>query len=161
VSKRTPTAAMTAALADAAVIMKHGLDAVPTSVSARALIANDLDWLEEQKRQGGDSKSRKQVQTIFGIGASKELLIEAELESYLDGYARRITDESICRRKIALKLLSYPANGDEAKARQSGSRYRVAPRPRTPAELEGLRRGNEQRAAEAKQRREAKEAARA
>ena len=161
-SKKTPSAAMAAALAQAAIIMKHGIDAVPTSASARAQIANDLDWLKEQKRQGRDSQSRREVQTIFGFGPSKELVVEAtELESHLDGTIRRITNDSICRRKIALKLLSHPVDGDEPKARQPATRYRASPRPRTPAELEGLRKGNERRAADAQQRREAKAAARA
>jgi len=161
--KKTPTPAMVAALAEARIIMERGIDAVPMGASAKALIPADLDWGEEQKRQGSDSRSRKEVQTIFGIGPSKELEVEAagELDSYLDGCVRRITVESIVRRKIALKLLSYPANGDEAKARQPVTAYRIGRRPRTPAELEGLKRGNEQRALAAKQRREAREAARA
>jgi hypothetical protein len=162
VSKKTPSPAMAAALAQARLIMTHGLDAVPTSASARALIANDIDWLEEQKRQGRDSQSRKEVQTIFGFGPSKGLQVEAtELESFLDGTIRRITNDSICARKIALKLLSHPVDGGEAKARQPANRYRVGPRPRTPAELAGLAKGNAKRAADAQQCREAREATRA
>jgi hypothetical protein len=151
VSKQASSAAMTAALAHAAIIMERGIDAVLISERARSLIPTDLAWLEEEKRQGRDSQSRKGVQTIFGFSPSKGLQVEAagELESYLDGTIRRIPNESVCKRKIALKLLSYPVDGPDAKGRLPKSRYRAAPRVRTEAELRGLATGNAKRKAEA------------
>jgi hypothetical protein len=157
---KTPTAAMTAALAQAAIIRERGIDAVPHDPRAEPGIHRGLNWLVDQKQLGRTGQKRKGVCTIFNFGPSKELQAEAagELESYLDGTIRIIPNESVCRRMIALALLAYPLDGPEPKARQSESRYRAAPRPRTPRELEGLKRGNAKRAADAQQRREAKEA---
>ena len=69
-----------------------------------------------------------------------------------DGASVRITPQSFYEHLIA--LASAPPR--KARARQTTS-FQKRPRPRTPQELEGLRRGNEQRAA-AKRQREARTA---
>jgi hypothetical protein len=50
---------------------------------------------------------------------------------------------------------TYPADGAPAKIRTVNTRFKRKARPRTAAELEGLRKGNERRRLEAAQRRAA------
>lgn len=145
---------MAAALEQAAVVLEHGPDAVPMSLQARSLGAGAIEWLGKQT---GASVSRKASQEIFDHSSTRQIEVElaGEVESFLDGSMRKISVKSIARRLIALALLSHPLDGEPAKARQPAKRYQKRPRERTAAELEGLRKGNEQRAREARKRREA------
>jgi hypothetical protein len=103
------------------------------------------------------SVSRKISQEMLGIGATRQIELEAEgsLCSYLEGGQRRILVSSIYARLVALAIKSHPLAG-AAKARQPAKRFSQKTRVRTPAELRGLAIGNARRAEEAKLRREAK-----
>ena len=96
---------------------------------------------------------------LGGWGPTRQinLVDSGELKSFLDGSLRRISTASFCRRLIAVAILTHPLDGPERKARQPLMRYRTHRKP-TPQELEGLRRGNTRRAAEAQQRRETRAA---
>jgi hypothetical protein len=100
------------------------------------------------------SKTRKEAAVIINCGQTK--LIELEklgvLRRYTDGASVRITTASIYQYLIAL------ANEPPRKVREPAASFRrakKAPRPRTEAELQGLRKGNAKRAAEAQARRAA------
>jgi hypothetical protein len=81
------------------------------------------------------------------------------LLSILDGVSRRITARSFYQHLIDLAISSHPLNAPAARARsrQTKTSFR---RPFVPsaAQLEGLRRGNAQRAAAAEARRNARDA---
>jgi hypothetical protein len=147
------TAYATAALIFAA----GGLGAAPVSPRAEPLIDYAIKWFLEKQRLGILSVSRAECMLIFGHGMTRQILIEkaGEVESFLDGANRRISTASICRRLIALAILSHPVDGPELKARQPAKRYAKRRREPTPAELEGLRRGNEGRREGAARKREA------
>ena len=106
--------------------------------------------------------SRKECERSGGWGPTHQIVLEGngELESFLDGSKRRITTKSFVRRMIALALMTYPPGEAERKARLPRERFQKAARPRTEAELEGLRKANAKRAREAEQRREASKVAR-
>jgi hypothetical protein len=150
--------AFTAAMVTAALIFEGGLDATPVSPRARPLIINALDWFRREKRFG---MPRKETMELFGHGLTRQLKIEqsGELESYLDGGARKITIASACKRQIALALISHPLDGPELKVRLPPGRYQKRRREPTPQEPQGLRIGTAGRAAETRQRRAAKAAA--
>lgn len=146
------------AYATAAIIFSGGLGAAPVSPRAEPLIDYALAWYRDKQRLNTLSVTRRECMLVFGHGMTRQILIEqaGEVESYLDGGVRRISTASVCRRLIALALLSHPVDGPELKARQPVRRYRAGPRPRTPAELNGLAEGNRQRAEAARQPREAR-----
>jgi hypothetical protein len=92
--------------------------------------------------------SRHVCQEMLSIGRTRQIALEnsGELHSYLEGSVRRVNTASIYLRLAKLALASHPADGPRATARQPPTRYRSSvksPRPRTAAELEGLRKGNE------------------
>jgi hypothetical protein len=151
-----------AAYATAAIIFASGLGAAPVSPRSEPLIDYAITWYREKQRLGILSVSRQECMLIFGHGMTRQILIEqaGELESYLDGANRRISTASVCRRLIALAILSHPLDGPERKARRPAGRYQKHRREPTPQELAGLQRGNAQRAEDARKRREAKVAAR-
>ena len=60
---------MAAALAQADVIIDHGLNAVAASERANALIAHDLDWLRQQK---SPYVRRKRSEEAGGWGPTKK-----------------------------------------------------------------------------------------
>jgi hypothetical protein len=107
--------------------------------------------------------SRNGACEITGLGMSRIIQLEraGELHSYLDGAARRITVASIYARSFRLAFEAHPVGGPPAVVRHPRGEYAKKPRPRTPAELEGLRRGNEGRRLAALARRAAKAQARA
>jgi hypothetical protein len=155
----TLTSEMAAALAQAEAVLEHGVDGAGQSLSglARSVAADTVLWLSTAPLD----QSRKQAQFYGGVGPTKELQLEnvGIFEAFADGVRVRVSSRSIARRRIALAILSHPAVGPRLKIRQPKARFQKRPRPRTPAELEGLRRGNEQRAEKAQLRR-ATEAAR-
>jgi hypothetical protein len=155
----TLTPELAAALAQAEAIIDRGIDAVPAGKRARPVIRTHLDWLSKQE---SPSSSRKGAQTVIDCGPTKEFWLEdAEiLDTYNDGAHKRITNRSIARYLIALALLSHPIDAPPTKIRRPTMRFQKRPRPRTEAELRGLREGNERRHEEAQQRKEAKVAAR-
>jgi hypothetical protein len=146
--------AFDAAMETAAAILELGLDAVQFNLRARPLIVNWLDWFPKQP----PTLSRKECEAAGGWSSTQQISLEKrdELESFLDGSRRRIITKSFVRRQIALALMSYPLDGPERKARLPRERFQKAARPRTEAELEGLRKANAKRAREAELRREAK-----
>jgi hypothetical protein len=152
--------AMAVVLAQGDAVLDNGLDGAGVKLSelARSIAVDTLKWL------GGTSldQSRVQTQQITNLGPTKigELGAAGIFEEYVDGTRVRITSRSIARRRIALAILSHPVSGPRLKIRQPSARFKRRPRERTEAELEGLRRGNEQRAEAARQRREARTAAR-
>ena len=151
----TSSKAMTAALAQADVIIDRGLNAAPLSPFAKSLSAHWLDWYCNQP---SFSLTRREEQALSGHGATRQQSLEESgvLVSYADGSIRRITTRSIARRQIALAILSHPIDGPTLKIRQPSARFKPRRREPTPQELEGLRRGNAKRAEEARKRREAK-----
>jgi hypothetical protein len=76
------------------------------------------------------------------------------LRTVLDGARRRVTTESFYEHLLAL------ATAPPRKVRRPPKRYTKATRPRTEAELKGLRKGNEARRREAQLRRAVRAAAR-
>ena len=156
----TLTPEKAAAQAQAEAVLEHGVDnAGPLSKLARSLALDTVSWL----RAMPPDLPRKEGHHAAGVGPTKGLELEGAgmLESFADGVRMRISSRSIARRRIALAILSHPADGPKLKIRQPTARYQKGPRPRTPAELEGLRKGNEQRAAKAQKSREAAGATRA
>jgi hypothetical protein len=103
--------------------------------------------------------TRTESLTLGGWKLSTQLNKEktGAILSILDGSARRIMVRSLYQHLIDLAIASYPVDGPAARARsrQSKTRFRRKPFAPNAAQLEGLRRGNAQRAAEAKKRREA------
>ena len=146
------------AMESAAAILEHGLDAVQVDLRAKPLIIHWLDWLQKQP----PTMSRKECERAGGWGPTRQIALEnaGELESFLDGSKRRVPTPSFVRRMIALALMTYPLGEAERKARLPRERFQKAARPRTEAELEGLRKANAKRASEAEQRREASKVAR-
>jgi hypothetical protein len=126
-----------------------------------------VDLLADWRNEPAPSASRPEVRAKLGCGPTKELALEASgaIDSYLDGSVRRITMRSLYRHLIKQAIASHPKDAPDAKVRhpagqfQSKPHAKKAPRPRTEAELEGLRRGNEKRRLEALKRRAAREGA--
>lgn len=114
------------------------------------------DIRARQKADRRASMSRKECQTEGGWQQSSQILKEGQglLRRYVDGSRIRITTQSFYEHLIAL------ASAAPRKVRQPATRFasrkRRAP---TPQELPGLQRAHEQRAKEARKRREAKAAA--
>ena len=133
-------------MAQAELIIERGVDdaGVPLGPLARSITVDTIKWL------GAASLDQSRVQThqrIANLGPTKVLELGAAgvLEEYADGSRIRITSRSIARRRIALAILSHPANGPRLKIREPSARYQKRPRERTEAELRGLRQGNAQR----------------
>ena len=150
--------ALAVALAQAELIIERGVDdaGVPLSPLARSIAVDTIKWLAAASLD----QSRVQTQQIANLGPTKvgELGAAGVFEEYADGSRIRITSRSIARRRIALAILSHPANGPRPKIREPSARYQKRPRERTPQEREGLRIGNERRREEARQRRAEKAA---
>ena len=141
----TSAVAMAAALKTAAIIFDNGIDAVPTSPRAWTMIADTFDWLAEESKKT-KSLSRQETMAFFGCRLTRLLKMtrDNELESYVDGGTRRYPLASICKRQIALALLSYPLDGDAPKARVPKQLIRKRPvRARTENELRALKRAND------------------
>jgi hypothetical protein len=154
------------ALEQADLIIDHGPEAVPAPERAKPLIVGRLDWLAKQTSPDSSCKGSCEV---GGWKLSKEIWLENSdvLEAYNNGPVKRISNRSIARYLIALVLLSYSSSGQPVKIRQPTQRYQKRVRPRTEAEPRGLIEGNRQRSEakqrrllEAKQRKEARTAAR-
>jgi hypothetical protein len=133
-------------------------DTPEMSAKAAAIVA------DIKRRQAADARvmlTRRQCQQEGNWGPTSQITKEnaGALDSVLDGSVRKITAASFYRHLIKLAIRSHPPAGP-VKARQPAARYQKHRREPTPQELEGLRRGNAKRAAEAKQRKEAKAAAR-
>jgi hypothetical protein len=124
------------------------------SDTARRIVA---DLLAKQKAESRPALSRKDAGALLGVGVTKLLQLEAagKLDGFLDGASRRITTASLYRYLIGQVIKSHPVDGPAVKVRQPPKQFRraKAPRPRTEAELDGLRRGNERRRLEAQARR--------
>jgi len=139
------------------------------SPEAAKLVAVLLEQKAADPRKG---VPRKVSQEMGGWGSTTQIEKEkrGDLQTFLEGMARRVFVPSIYDHLIALAVASHPLGGPAKKARQPAARYQRR-RPRrdpTQAELEALKRGNERgrreadaRRAEAQKRREVKSAARA
>jgi hypothetical protein len=82
---------------------------------------------EIRAQQAADPRiavSRKDAQTMLGIGASRliELENEGELHSYLDGAARRIVVASVYGYAVRRAIAAHPAGSPAQKARQPSAR---------------------------------------
>jgi hypothetical protein len=156
----TLTPEMAAALAQAQAILDHGVDSAgaPLSELVRSVAADTIHWLLTTSLD----QSRKGAQFYGGVGPTKELELEAAgiFEAYAANSRICVTSRSIARYRLANAILSHPHGGSRLKIRQPKARFKAQRREPTERELEGLRRGNEQRAEEARQRREAREATR-
>jgi hypothetical protein len=164
----SPKAAMRTMLVTAALIFGSGINAAPGGLQS-SIETGPVDprvqpqivaLIEQRRRNPRFGMRRKEAMAIFGIGLTRMMTLEAdgEVVTYLDSVNRMITVDSVYIRQIALLLLAFPSDGRTPKARLPAQRYQPRPRLRTQAELEGLRRGNEQRTAAARQRKEAKQA---
>lgn len=146
---------MAAALAKAEAIFEHGVDGtgVPLTKITRSIALGSVSWLHTAPFD----LPRKEGHREAGVGPTKGDQLEAAgvFEAYVAGSRVRITSRSIARYRLALAILSHPTDGPRLKIRQPSERYQKRARERTEAELEGLRRGNEQRAEQARRRREA------
>jgi hypothetical protein len=148
--------ALAVALAMGDVIIDHGPDALPLPAHAKPLIAHELDWLAKQKsptlpRKGAEEAGGwKQTKGIWlqALGIIRGFNLDARVQ---------VSTRDITRYRIAQILLSYPIDGgSKVKIREPAARFQKQPRVPTEAELAGLARANMKRAAEAKQRREAR-----
>jgi hypothetical protein len=116
------------------------------------------DLISRSEAAVAPAVSRKTACDILDVGSTKLVQLEnaGELDSFLDGAVRRITTSSIYLYLIKRAISSHPADAPAAKVRKPKSMFkpkRKAPRARTEAELEGLRKGNEKRRLEAQERR--------
>lgn len=144
---------MAAALAQAETILRDGVEGVDTPLGKvpRSVAEDAIIWLGAAP----PDLPRKDAYRAAGVGPTKggELEAAGVLEAFNDGSRVKVTTRSIARRRIALAILSHPANAPRTKVRQPKGRFQKQPRARTPAEREGLRKGNAARHA-AKLRRE-------
>jgi hypothetical protein len=127
------------------------IDLDKLSEPSRSTIA----WLIQQaENDPAASFSRVECMEFFGHGLSKQLAREAsgELVVFMDGGKRRIEKRSAYLRLIRLIIESNPPDAPMPK-REVKTRFRRRARPRTEAELEGLRKANERRHIEAEERR--------
>jgi hypothetical protein len=151
---------MVAGLALAETVIQLGPNEVDTPLSdiAQSIASDEINRLSAAP----PDVSIKETQRLTGLGQTKtrELIAAGVLEAFNDGTRIKVTRRSIARRRIALAILSHPADGPRLRIRQPKERFQKAVRPRTEAELEGLRKGNAARAREAEQRREANKVAR-
>jgi hypothetical protein len=112
------------------------------------------DIRAKEKADRRVSMSRQECQLAGNWGATSQIEKEnsGKLRRYLDGNRVRITTASFYQHLAEL------AGAGPGKVHQPAKRF--APRQRVPTkkELEGLKRGNEKRAKEARNRREAKAA---
>jgi hypothetical protein len=138
---------------------RHMTDAATQASATAILILADID-----AKEAADSRfaiKRRAVCEMLDVSMSRVISLEAkgELRSFLEGSERRITVASVYDRLRRLARLAHPASGAAPKGRPSpGQARKPKPvRPRTPQELEGLRKGNEGRAAEAQRKRVAKQ----
>jgi hypothetical protein len=134
------------------------LVARPMSPAARAAV-NDI--VSRAERDNRVAVPRAVSQEMQHIGSSRQIELENEgkLTTYLDGSRRLVLVTSIYARLIKLVLESYPLDKPAKRVRRPTTRFTRKRRPPTPAELEGLQRGNAKRAEEARARREAKQSA--
>jgi hypothetical protein len=117
------------------------------------------DLVADYANQPAPSTSRVRARQLLGdVGSTKELHLEniGALDSFLDGTQRRVTTRSIFRHLVLRAIASHPRNAPSKRARRPPARFQKKPRVRTPAELEGLRKGNAKRRLEAQARREGK-----
>ena len=126
------------------------------SPEAAKLVAVLLEQKAADPRKG---VPRKVSQEMGGWGSTTQIEKEkrGDLQTFLDGMARRVFVPSIYDHLIALAVASHPLGGPMKKARQPAARYQRR-RPRrepTQAELEALKRGNERGRREAEARRAA------
>jgi hypothetical protein len=109
------------------------------------------DIRAKEKADHRVSMSRIECQIAGGWGATSQIEKEnkGKLRRYLDGSRVRITSRSFYEHLIEL------AGAGPGRVRQPVKRFTARKHVPTQKELEGLRRGNERRAEEAKKRRKA------
>jgi hypothetical protein len=120
----------------------------------RALAENPAlaDILARWARDPSAAKSRRECMAIGGWKMTTQLQKEKRglLHTFVDGGTVRITTVSL------FEHLADLARAPVRKARRPASGFKRKKRTPTPQELDALRRGNERRAREAEQRRQAK-----
>jgi hypothetical protein len=115
------------------------------SSGAAKLVAVLLEQKAADPRMG---VPRKVSQEMGGWGSTTQIEKEkrGDLQTFLDGMARRVFVPSIYDHLIALAIASHHVGAPEKKARQPAARYQRRPRREpTQAELEALKSGNERR----------------
>lgn len=145
--------ALAVALAQADILIDHGSDALPVPSQAKPLIARELEWLAKQT---SPTLPRKEAEAAGGFKQSKGNALQAlGILGTLNLDTRvQVSTRDITRYRSAQILLSYPVDGGaKLKIRQPTARFKKQRREPTERELEGLRKANERRAAEAKARR--------
>jgi hypothetical protein len=134
---------MAAALELAEAVLEHGVAGAPLSATVRSIALGTISWLHTAPLD----QSRKGTCTEAGIGPTKEAELEAAgiFEAYAANSRIRVTSRSIARYRLANAILSRPVDGPPLKIRQPKARFQKRRREPTPAELAGLRKGNEGR----------------
>ena len=122
-----------------------------------------VEVLTDCERDMRLSLSGQEVADLSGVSCSRVEQIArmpGELPSFTDGGRRRFLKRPAYYRIVRAIARSHPANRPASKiVRPGGFRpKRPSTRPRTPQELEGLRRGNLKRAEAARLKRETQEA---
>jgi hypothetical protein len=137
---------------------EYTLDNLPARLSEPAR-SEVVVLIKERDTPGEGDFTRSEHRRFGKHGGSKETQIEAagEVVVYWDGGQLRITRRSAYNRRIAL-LIQSNLSGQPRLKREVKTAFKKKPRPRTEAELKGLRKGNAQRAEEARRRRREKEA---
>ena len=151
--------ALAVALVQGDILIDHGPDGLPLNPHAKPLIAPELEWLAKRP---SSTLPRKGAEEAGGWNQTKELTLESRgvLRTFNLDARVQILARDITRYRLAQILLSYPIGADApTKIRQPKARFKAQRRKPTKRELEGLRKGNERRAAAARQRREAREPA--
>lgn len=110
----------------------------------------DIKARQAADRRVSLSPKECQIEAPWGESTYRAKVASGALHRYLDGARVRITAAS-----FYAHLIELASGAPDKKVRQPASRFQKIARPRTEAELEGLRKANEQRAREAEQRREA------
>jgi hypothetical protein len=151
--------ALALALVQGDIIIDHGPDALPLNPHAKPLIAYELEWLAKQP---SPSMSRKGAEEAGGVGQTKLIALQALgiLRTFNLDARVQVSTRDITRYRLAQILTSYPVDGPKLKIRQPKARFKKRRREPTERELEGLRKGNAQRAAAAEEARKRREAAR-
>ena len=114
----TLTPDLAAALALAEAILQHGVEGVDTPPSniIRSIATDEISQLATAP----PDLSIKETQRVTGLGQTKtrELIADGVFEAFNDGPRVRVTLRSIARRRIALAILSHPADGPRLKIRE-------------------------------------------
>ena len=135
------------------ILIDHGSDALPVPSQAKPLIARELEWPAKKRLPPCRARRRKRLAGSSSRRGMRSKRLASSGRFNLDTRVQ-VSTRDITRYRSAQILLSYPVDGGaKLKIRQPTARFKKQRREPTERELEGLRKANERRAAEAKARR--------